>query len=302
MYCSSQETGADKIFTRANMRRNKIIDIIRHIFIISVGSILCAVSINGILTPNKLLTGGISGLCLLIHYFFTILPVGLLYFLFNIPLFLFGWIFVGKRFFFYSLAGMAIFSISLFIPVPAFPVKDPLLIVLTAGIIAGTGSGIILLSSGSGGGTDILAVILLKKYSIRLGSTYFVFSALLMLVSLLFFIPEIVLYTLIFLYVKSQVTNLVVIGLKQRKSIMVISSKWKEIEKEILEKVNRGVTILNGEGGFSNETQRVLFSVITFQELSKLKEIVHHFDPNAFVVVSETSEVMGKNIGNQPHW
>ncbi len=284
------------------MKRTIVINSIKKILFILAGSIICAVSVNSILIPSKFLTGGISGMSLLIHYLFTFLPVGMLYFLINIPLFVIGWIFVGRRFLFFSLAGMAFYSTALFIPVPVFPVNDPLLISLTAGIISGAGSGIILMSAGSAGGTDILSVILMKKYSIRVGTTYFAFSALLMLASLFFFSIEIVLYTLIFLFVKSQVTNLVVIGLNQRKSIIIISSRWKEIEKEILEKINRGVTILTGEGGFTSRMYRVLYTVIAFQELGQLKEIIRGLDSDAFIVVSETSEVMGKNIGNQPRW
>jgi len=94
----------------------------------------------------------------------------------------------------------------------------------------------------------------------------------------------------------------IVIGLSQRKAVMIISSRWQEISREIMEKLQRGVTIVQGEGGYSGQQLHILYSVVTLTELSRFKEIVRKADPNAFVVVTETLEVMGKGIGNQPHW
>jgi uncharacterized membrane-anchored protein YitT (DUF2179 family) len=273
-----------------------------NLLLIVAGSVLCAVAINGILIPNQFLAGGISGLSLFIYYLFPFMPVGVTYFLLNIPLFVVGWLFVGRRFFFYSLAGMAIFSAVLLVPVPVFPIHDPLLKTLTAGIISGIGSGVLLKSLGSGGGLDILAVILLKRFSIRIGTTIMGFNCALMVASLFRFNLDIVLYTLIYLFVTSQLVNLVVTGLNQRKAVMVVSSQWQEIAREIMETMQRGVTIVNGEGGYTGQPLRILYSVITFPELSRFKEMVRQHDPQAFLVVTETLEVMGKGIGNQPHW
>jgi uncharacterized membrane-anchored protein YitT (DUF2179 family) len=83
---------------------------------------------------------------------------------------------------------------------------------------------------------------------------------------------------------------------------MIISPQWKEISHEIMEKLQRGVTVVRGEGGYTGQELHILYSVITFGELSRFKEIIRKRDPNAFVVVTETLEVMGKRIGNQPHW
>ena len=273
-----------------------------NLFLIAAGSILCAVAINGILIPNQFLAGGISGLSLFIHYLFPAMPVGALNFLLNIPLFVVGWLFVGRRFFYYSLAGMTIFSAALLLTIPTFPIHDPLLKALTAGIISGVGSGVILKSLGSGGGLDILCVILLKRFSVRIGTTVMAFNCALMLAALFRFNLEIVLYTLIYLFVTTQLINLVVTGLNQRKAVMVVSPKWQEIAQEIMETMQRGVTIVNGEGGYTGQELRILYSVITFQELSRFKEMVRQHDPQAFLVVTETLEVMGKGIGNQPHW
>jgi uncharacterized membrane-anchored protein YitT (DUF2179 family) len=276
--------------------------IVWNIFLITAGSLLCSVALNGILIPNQFLSGGVSGLSLFIYYLFPFVPVGVSNFLLNIPLFVVGWLFVGRRFFFYSLAGMVIFSLALLIPVPGFPIRDPLLNALTAGIISGIGSGVIFKSLGSAGGLDILSVILLKRFSIRIGTTVMGFNCTLMLASLFRFNLEVVLYTLIYLFVSTQLINVVVTGLNQRKAVMVVSPKWQEIAREIMDSMQRGVTIVQGEGGYTGQEQRILYSVITFQELSRFKEMVQQHDPKAFMVVTETLEVMGKGIGNQPHW
>ena len=276
--------------------------ILWNLLLLLAGSVLCAVAVKGILVPKQFLAGGVTGLAILVHYIFVFLPIGLIYFLLNIPLFVIGWMFVGRRFFWYSLAGMIIFSAVIFWPYPVFPVEDMILNALTAGIISGIGSGIILRSLGSAGGLDVLSIILFKRFSIRPGTTVMAFHAILLLISLFSLPMERVLYTLIYFFINAYFVNLVVIGLSQRKAVMIISSRWKEINREIMEKMNRGVTIVQGEGGYSGRPVHILYSVITLMELSRFKEIVRNIDPNAFVVVTETLEVLGKRIGNQPHW
>ncbi len=276
--------------------------LIWNLFLITFGSVLCACAINGILIPNRFLAGGVSGLSLFIFYLVPAVPVGVSNFLLNIPLFVVGWLFVGRRFFFYSLAGMVIFSAALLIPVAPFPIRDPLLTALTAGIISGVGSGVILKSLGSGGGLDILSVILFKRFSIRIGTTVMGFNCALVAACLFRFNLDTVLYALIYLFVTSQLVNMVVTGLNQRKAVMVMSQHWEEIAHEIMDTMQRGVTLVNGQGGYTGNELKILYSVITFQELSRFKELVRQHDPSAFVVVTETLEVMGKGVGNQPHW
>ena len=270
--------------------------------LIALGSALCALGINGVLVPRQFLSGGFTGLALIIHYVYPALPLGVIYFVLNIPNFVFGWKFVGRRFFLYSVAGMFIFSAAIQTIHVTLPVYDQLLSALLAGIIIGVGSGVILKSLGSAGGTDILSVMLLKVFSIRLGSTILAFNGIILVASALIFSLEKALYTLIYLYIVSSVVNLVVTGLSQRKAVFIISPKWKQISQRIMEEVQRGVTIIKGQGGFSGQEQQILYTVITFRELARLKRVVKSEDPEAFMVVSETLEVMGQRVGNQPHW
>jgi uncharacterized membrane-anchored protein YitT (DUF2179 family) len=277
-------------------------NILWNLLLISVGSVLCALAIKGILIPKQFLAGGLTGLSLLLYYLFPFMPVGVIYFVLNIPLFLIGWMFVGRRFLFYSLAGVAIFSAVMLLSFPLLPIHDMILSAMTAGIITGLGSGIILKSFGSAGGLDILTVILFKKYAIRPGTFIMAFNGILLLLSG-FRIPlEMVLYTLMYLFVTTYFMNLVLVGMSQRKALMIISPKWNEISNEIMDRLQRGVTIVHGKGGYSGKEVNILYSVITISELSRFKEMIRKIDPEAFVVVTETLEVMGKRIGNQPHW
>jgi uncharacterized membrane-anchored protein YitT (DUF2179 family) len=278
------------------------LEILWNLLLIIFGSVLCTVAIKGILIPNQFLAGGFTGLALLLHYVIPAVPVGVAYFLLNVPNFIFGWVHVGKRFFSYSLAGMVIFSLAMMIPFPELEVDDLILCALAAGILSGAGNGIILRSLGSAGGLDILAVIAYRKYSIRIGATSLAFNIILLLVAVFRFPLDIILYTLIHIYVTSYMVNLVVTGFNQRKAVMVISKQWRTISDEIMSRMHRGVTVVQGEGGYTGQPMRILYAVITFAELSRFKNRVRQIDPEAFVVVTETLEVMGKGIGNQPHW
>ena len=283
-------------------KRSLVLTILWNLLLITVGCFLCAAAIKGILIPKEFLAGGVTGLSLLIHYVLPSLPVGVIYFILNIPLFFIGWMFVGRRFFWYSIAGVVIFSTIMFLPYPLIPINDMILAALTAGIITGVGSGIILRSLGSAGGLDILSVVLFKKFSIRPGTFVLAFNALLM-TGAAFRIPlEMIIYTLIFMYVTSYSVNMIVTGLSQRKAVMIISPQWQAISDEIMKGMQRGVTVVRGEGGYTGKEVQILYSVITFSELSRFKQMIRNIDPQAFVVVTETLEVMGRGIGNQPHW
>jgi uncharacterized membrane-anchored protein YitT (DUF2179 family) len=222
-----------------------------NLVLLGAGSALCAASINAILIPHKFLSGGVVGLALVTYYLFPLLPVAWLYLLLNVPLFALGWMYVGRRFLLYSLAGAIIFSGAVRLVHVSIPVQDPLLAALLAGIIGGAGSGVILRSIGSAGGVDILSVILLKRFSVRLGSTILGFNALVLSLAAAFFSLEAALYTLIYMFVTSYVVNLVVTGWSQRKAVWIISPQWEKIYRGILHEINRGATILQGKGAYS---------------------------------------------------
>jgi uncharacterized membrane-anchored protein YitT (DUF2179 family) len=273
-----------------------------NVGLLALGSFLCAVAINGILIRQHFVSAGVTGLAIIIHYLVPFLSVALLYALANVPLFIAGWFIISRRFFFYSIVGALLFSAAVAWVDVALPVHDKLPAALLAGLLQGVGSGIILKSLGSAGGTDILAVILFQRFSVRLGTTSLTFNALVLAAAALLFSLEDALYTLIYLYISTRIVDLVVTGLSQRKAVFIISPRWEKISRRILDEIHRGVTILRGEGAYSKREQQILYTVVNFREVASLKKIVRSEDPDAFVVVSDTTEVMGHRIGNQPNW
>jgi uncharacterized membrane-anchored protein YitT (DUF2179 family) len=276
--------------------------ILWNLFLIAIGSCLSALAVNGVLIPQKFLSAGFTGVALGINYLFPSSSVAWLYFLLNVPLFALGWKFVGRRFFLYSLAGMVIYTCAIGWVDVSFKVEDKILASLLAGILMGAGSGIILRSLGSAGGVDILAVILLQRFSVSLGATSLAFNGIVLFGAAVLLSVEKALYTLVYIYVTSHILNLVVTGLSQRKAVFIVSSRWKDISSKITNDLHRGVTILHGEGGFTGREEKIIYTVVTFRELSKLKQMIRKLDPETFLVVTDTLEVMGRRIGNQPHW
>jgi len=273
-----------------------------NLLLIAAGSVVCSIAVNGILIRQGFFGAGFTGVSLLLHYLFPTLPVSGIYFVLNLPLFALGWKHVGHRFFLYSIAGMLLFSAALAWTHVTVPPMDKTLNALFAGIIMGVGSGLILRSLGSAGGLDILSVIFLKLFSLRLGTTILTVNSVILLAGALLFSLEGALYTLIYVFVNSFIVDFMVTGLSRRRAVFIISSSWERISQAIMENIQRGVTILDGRGAYSGNKMQILYTVISFQEVPRLKRMVRQMDPDAFVVVSDTLEVMGTRIGNQPHW
>lgn len=288
-------TAGQPIFTKPGK-------LLLDLFLISAGSVLCAIAVNGIILPNNFATGGITGLCLIIHKFLPFINVSWIYLLFNIPLFILAWMSVGRRFFFYSILGTLAFTITLKFIAVQFQLDDKILLSLLAGIIFGAGTGIVLRSSGSQGGLDILSVMLFRRFSISFGNTVLAVNIMVLFLISVFYSLDAVLYTLIVIYVSSRVTNIVVTGLSQRKAVFIISSQWETIAAEILKDIRRGVTIIEGKGGFSGANENILYTVIPLMEIGQMKDLIRKVDPDAFVVISNTIEVINHRIGNEPNW
>jgi uncharacterized membrane-anchored protein YitT (DUF2179 family) len=278
------------------------VDIIRNLCLIGLGNTLIAIAVNGIVIPHQFLSGGVTGTALLIHYLFPFLPVATLYLVLNIPLFAFGWAFVGRRFFIYSIVGMLTLTGTLEWVHVSVPLHDKLLAALFAGILTGIGGGLTLRSRGSAGGLDILSVILLKRFSIPIGKAFLTFNAVILVAITFLFSLETAIYSLIYIYTTARMMDLVITGLSKRKAVLIISGQWTKISEEILHRMNRGVTLLHGQGGYSGKAGKILYVVVSMRELHRIKRIIQNIDPKAFVVIQDTLEVMGNRIGNQPHW
>lgn len=284
------------------MKKADLVRNLSSLALLLLGSCICAVAVNGILVPKHFLSGGLTGVTLLVNRLFPQAPVSVLYPLFNIPLFIFGFRLLGRRFLLLSLAGTAFYTLAIGFVDCRIAVNDMLLSAILAGLINGIGSGMILRSKGSAGGTDILSVILADSFGIRLGTTFLSFNIVVLTGAVIFCSIDEALFTLVYMFVSSRMIDVAIYGLSQRKAITIVSERWKQINAAILDEMQRGTTLIAASGGFSGQPGNMIYTVVSRRELHQLKEIVLREDASAFFVVNETSEVVGNRIGNQPQW
>lgn len=270
-----------------------------NLALISLGSFLFAIGLKAIVIPHKMITGGISGAGLLVFYWTGLLSPGIWYFLINLPIFILGWIMVSRRFFFYSLYGMLVLSAAIDMVSFQFPIQDTFLAMLAGGVILGAGSGVILHSLGSAGGTDIIAIILHQRLNLRMGSFYFAFNLILFASSLSIIRIDLLLYSLAMSFVTSRVLDSVLTLFNQRKLVFIISDQATAIGKAINERLRRGATLLEGVGSYTGKKRRMVLTVVHNIQLKRLEETVFSLDPDAFVIMENTYNVMGKGFSKR---
>ena len=267
-----------------------------NLFLLTVGAFFFALGLKAIAIPHGFITGGISGLSLLIFYASGILSPGLWYLIINIPLFMVGWIFISRRFFFYSLFGMVISSVFMEMINCTIDIKDPFLAVLASGTIFGAGGGIALHSLGSLGGMDIVSIIVNQKFGIRIGSFLLIFNLILFFFSFGFLNTDLVLYSMALSFVVSQVLEQVLTMFNQRKMVLIVSNFNHEIAPVILNTLKRGATFLNGTGAYTGEEKKILLTVVHNHQVKRLEEVVLNIDHNALMITENTFDVLGKGF------
>ncbi|MEE4609260.1 MAG: YitT family protein [Desulfobacteraceae bacterium] len=270
-----------------------------NLLLLTAGAVIFGIGVKAIALPHGLITGGVSGVALLLYYWTGWLEPGLWYFLINTPIFIFGWFFVSRRFFFYSLYGMLIMTLAMDWVAFTIPVSEPVLAVLAGGTLIGTGSGIILNSLGSGGGNDIIAIILNQRFNFRIGTFFFLFNISLFAFSLGRLPLDLVLFSLAMSFVTSQMVEYFLSIFNQRKLVLIISERADAIAQEILSRIHRGATYLEGRGAFSGRKKDVLLTVVNNYQLKRVEELVFNLDPDAFVIMENTFNVLGKGFSHR---
>lgn len=275
---------------------NKILKYLKEYLIITVGCFFYAVSINYFFISNHLAEGGVAGICLILFYLFK-LPVGIMYFVINIPLLIMGWKLVGRDFLFKTLYGTSCLSFLITLTETwKGPSNDIMLGSIYGGVLIGIGLGLIFMVNGSTGGTDVVARILNRYFDIPLGRTMLILDVVILGIAAIFFGKEIVMYTLISMTIVSKAIDYFQDGYTKAKGITIISSKSEEIKERIMNETGRGTTIIKGEGGFTGNEIDLLFCVVSKFEVTKVKTIVKETDSFAFLTISDVSEVLGKGF------
>ncbi len=275
-----------------SMSKERVLEIIY----VLIGAAVVALTFNVFLLPNRVASGGVSGISTILHALVGWEPAYVQW-AFNIPLFIAGVIFLGKQFGLKTLVG------TIFVPLVVYATKDldpwtndPLLAALFGGIGIGIGIGIVFRGKASTGGTDLAAQIIHKYFGLSLGTCVAIIDGMIVLTAAIVFDIEQGLYALIALFVTSKTIDLVQIGLGRSKMTIIITEKQLEVRKAILEKIDRGVTKLPAFGGYTDQERPILMCVVDQTEFTKLKQLVKSIDSSAFIIVTDAFEVLGKGF------
>lgn len=264
-----------------------------NLFLITLGNFILSIGLKSIIIPHGMITGGFSGLGILLLYYTKSLTPGLWYLILNIPVFLIGWKFVSKRFLYYSLFGMITLTLLIDLVNFKIDITDPWLATLAGGILVGTGAGIVFRSLGSGGGNDIISILLNQKFGIRIGTYNFLFNFVLFLFSFGTLNTDLILYSMAASYIASQVIESCITLFNQRKMIIIISREPKKIADQIIHKLKRGATFLKGEGAYTGQSKDIILTVANTFQIKRIEEIVFGIDPDAFMITENTFNVLG---------
>ncbi|MBP3929743.1 MAG: YitT family protein [Peptostreptococcaceae bacterium] len=271
--------------------------ILRYILII-IGITISSIGINGFLKPAHLLGGGVAGMSVAINHV-TGFNVGIITFLINIPIFILGFIFLEKQFCITSLINMVLFSTILGITQDIgnyIVINDIILQTVYGGILGGIGLGIVFRAKSSLGGTDIIAAILKIKKNIPMKDTGLAINFLVVCIGAILFGLNIGLYTLIGMFINAYVMNIVKDAMNYQKSVMLISNKSEEIGNSIMKDLVRGVTYIEAEGAYTHEKKRIIYCIVSSNEIPRIKEIALKYDKEAFISVNDVNEVKGRGF------
>lgn len=270
-----------------------------NLAVLTFGAAVYSFGIKDIVVAKGLMSGGVSGVALLLFYLTGALGPGVYYFLLNLPLMVLGWVSLSRRFILYTVYGMGILSLFMQLLPERALIADPLLAAVFGGAVMGAGSGIMLRTLGSAGGTDILAIWLNQKYNLRIGQFNFVFNLAVFAAGMAFYDPTLALYSIILSYANSKVMDYVLALFNQRKMVFIISDKADAIARDIISSLKRGATFLHGAGAYTGKSKRVILTITNTVEIKRLEELVFSHDENAFFVVENTFNVLGEGFSRR---
>ncbi|WP_179193434.1 YitT family protein [Levilactobacillus brevis] len=274
---------------------------IRFIDLLMIG-IGCAMFAFGLVffnIANHLADGGISGITLIFRALFHIDPAYSTI-LINVPLIIIGWRFLGRQSLIYTIYGTGMLSLCLWVwqrvPLTIALHGDLLLSALGAGIIGGFGSGLLYRYGGTTGGTDIIARIFERFRGVPMGRTLLYLDVVVLLISLVYIDIQHMAYTLIYSYVFARIVNFTQEGAYAARGVIVVSENFQQITDEIMTELERGVSLVNGEGGFSHQERKMIYVVVAPSELYRLRQIIQRNDSRAFISVINVNEALGEGF------
>ena len=268
------------------------------ILMLTVGCFTFSFVVHGILIPQHFFAGGVTGLTLFFYDSVSdYVSLSVLIVLLNIPIFILGYIEFSLKYMLTSIIGMGIYSLSLKLTEKAYiPLEDPMISAIFGGVVAGFTTGLYLRLGGSVGGLDILGTVLKKRLEIPIGYLFNAVNFIIISGNAVLYDLETALFTGVFMYIFSWCMQKGLIGFSQRKSVFIISSKPELVAEKILQKMDRGFTYFHASGGYAGGEKRVIYTVINLLELGRLKEYLFETDPDAFIAVQDTGDVIGRRF------
>ena len=275
----------------------KYLSTIRTLIYITIGATVFGTGVQGFIVPHQLLSGGISGLSLIIYYITQgVLSLGTINFLLNIPVLYAAWRWLGRWHLGVTLFGTLYMSVIINVLAPLSTLElthNPIIGGILGGLFSGLGLGIVYRGGGNTGGIDPIALIIRNRFGLQIGSILFGINMMILVAGAIVINIEAAATTLISTYLSAMVTNKVISGFNQRKAMFIISYKPVTICNLIIEKLGRGATILNGEGAYTHQPKQVIMVVVSLLQVARLKAAVEAEDPTAFMVITDAAEVIG---------
>lgn len=283
------------------MKKSKIGEHILKYCVIVLGALIFATGFQLFMYPNNIISGGVTGVAMIINKL-SRLPVGVLTIVLNIPLFVLAWKKFGLRFIVDSLVGMLLSSI--FVDLLAIPnivaTTEPLLASIIGGVLKGLGLGMIYWEGATTGGSDIVAKLVRKRYPyINFGTIVLVLDAVIIVAFAIIFNDwQAAMYSVIGMFVESKLIDLVLYGTDLSYMCYIVSDHGDDISAEITRQLDRGVTIIRGEGGYTHAEKQILMCAVKRTQSVEIRKIAKSVDQDAFMIVTEAKNVFGNGFGN----
>ncbi len=267
-----------------------------NLFLLTVGSVIFVIGINGIAIHHNFIPGGLYGFCLYIFYKTDLFSPGIWYLLLNIPLCTLGWILVSKRFVLYTIYSVLVITVAAELITIDLGIHEQIYAAIAAGFIFGAGCGITLRSLGSAGGLDVIAIIFNKYFNFGIGKTFLMFNITLFSLVISSYGADIFIASIILTFITSNSLDYFLSLFNQRKIVYVISESSKEIAKTIMQEIKIGATFIKGRGAYSGKDKDILMAITNNIQLKRIEETVFTIDPNALFIVENSYDVIGSNF------
>jgi uncharacterized membrane-anchored protein YitT (DUF2179 family) len=264
---------------------------------IAAGAFLFTFALNNFIIANRLAEGGLVGISLLGLYLYDI-PVGITFFILNVPLLIIGWKRFGRIFILKTVWGVVTVSIFAELTIGLFEmsVGDKLLAALYGGVFSGIGLGIIFRYGGTTGGADIIARLVNHHFGWSMGRTMFLIDVVVITSTAFLIGKEKAMYSLVALFVAARVIDVVIEGVSNSRALFIVSDQSQQIARQIHDELERGTTLLKGVGGYTGRHKEVLYVVVSREEIGRVQEICREHDPNSFIVVNDVHDVLGEGF------